>query len=433
MSEKSTMLSEIQNQLPPRSDEAYNSSDDLLTWMSSQFKRLGSIFRASAYGGEIYVVSDPVYADHVLRENWQNYRKGQAIKRVGFLLGNGLMVSEGNFWKSQRQMVQPAFHEEAVCALMQVITSANQALLSEWSTAAASNRSVNITSDISRMVLGITLRAIFGEDSEQMEAHFNVLSQESARNLQFAQTFRPLGKVIAALVAERRKENRTASGILGMLMNARDRKSGEPMPEAQLVAEVMTLIVAGHETTASTLSWAWYLLSIHPEVEEKLWRELDALPADRTPTLGDLPRFPFTRQVVEETMRLYPAGWLMTRRALKDDWLGEYFVPAGAEVYIAPYLIQRNPAIWDEPDRFDPDRFCPEKAAQRHPMAMIPFSAGPRKCIGESLARLEMQIHLMMVAKHLRLKRTEGQQVELEAGVNLRNKHDFLMEPAVRL
>jgi cytochrome P450 len=426
------MLSEIQGQLPPRSDEAYNSSDDLLKWMSSQFKRLGSIFRASAYGGEIYVVSDPVHVDHILRENWQNYRKGQAIKRVGFLLGNGLMVSEGNFWKSQRQMIQPAFHDEAISALMQVITSAHQTLLNEWTTAAGSGRSVNITSDISRMVLGITLRAIFGEDSEEMESHFNVLTVESARNLQFAQTFRPLGKMIAALVAKRRERNGSATGILGMLMNARDRKSGEPMPEAQLVAEVMTLIVAGHETTASTLSWAWYLLSTHPEVEAKLWRELDALPAGQTPTLADLPRFPFARQVVEETMRLYPAGWLMTRRALKDDWLGEYFVPAGVEVYIAPYLIQRNPAIWEEPDRFDPDRFSPDQAAKRHPMAMIPFSAGPRKCIGESLARLEMQVHMMMMARHLCLKPTAGQQVELEAGVNLRNKHDFLMEPAVR-
>jgi cytochrome P450 len=315
---------------------------------------------------------------------------------------------------------------------MSVITAANQTLLTEWSTAAGSKHSVNITSDISRMVLGITLHAIFGEDCEQMESHFNVLSVESARNLQFAQAFRPLGKVVAALVAERRKRNRSASDLLGMLMNARDRKSGEPMPESQLVAEVMTMIVAGHETTASTLSWAWYLLSIHPEVEQKLWHELDALPAGWTPALNDLPRFPFARQVVEETMRLYPAGWLMTRRALKDDWLGEYFVPAGAEVYIAPYLIQRNPAIWDEPDRFDPDRFCPAQAAQRHPMAMIPFSAGPRKCIGESLARLEMHTHLMMMAKQLRLKRTAGQQVELEAGVNLRNKYDFLMEPAFR-
>jgi cytochrome P450 len=422
----------VREKLPVQSDEAYNSSTDLLEWMSRQFNRFGSIFRASAYGGEIYVVSDPIHVDHVLRENWQNYRKGQAIKRVGFLLGNGLMVSEGNFWKSQRQMIQPGFHDDAVGALMPVITSANQALIDEWTAAAGKNCAINITSDISRTVLGITMRVIFGKDTEQMMPHFNVLSEESARNLQFAQTFRPLGKRVAELVIERRERNKADADFLGLLMHARDRKNGQPMSDNQVVTEVMTLVVAGHETTASTLNWTWYLLSNHPDVEEKLWRELDALPPGRTPTMADLPQFPFTRQVVEETMRLYPAGWLMTRRALKDDWLGEYFVPAGTEVYIAPYLIQRNPEIWSEPDRFDPDRFGAANSAGRHPMAMIPFSAGPRKCIGESLARLEMQIHLMMVARRLRLKGTAGQQVELEAGVNLRNKHDFLMEPAIR-
>jgi cytochrome P450 len=421
-----------EDRLPVRSEDSYNSSEDLLEWLSRQFKRFGSIFRAWAYGSEIYVVSEPSYVDHILRENWQNYRKGLAIKRVGFLLGNGLMVSEGDFWKSQRQMIQPAFHEEAVHALVHVIASENQTLLSKWTAAAENKRTINITSDISRAVLTITLRAIFGTDWEQMAPHFKVLSEESARTLQFAQTFRPLGKVINALVAKRRERNQTAADVLGLLMNARERKSGHLMPDNQLVSEVMTLIVAGHETTASTLNWAWYLLSNHPGVEEKLWRELDAGPASWPPGVADLARFSITRQVLDETMRLYPAGWLMTRRALKDDRLGEYLIPAGTEAYIAPYLIQRNPAVWDEPDRFDPDRFHPAETAGRHPMAMIPFSAGPRKCIGELLARVEMQIHLMMIAKHLRLKRLAGQKVELDAGVNLRNKHDFLMEPVIR-
>lgn len=417
---------------PMGPEKAYDPSEDLLEWLSRESKRFGSIFRATAYGGEIYVVSDPEYVDHVLRVNWQNYRKGQAIKRIGFLLGNGLMVSEGNFWKSQRQMIQPVFHEEIVRTLISVITSANESLLGEWSAAAQENRDVNITVDISRMVLGVTLRLIFGSDYERAATHFNVLSDESARHMQFAQTFRPLGKIIAGIAAERREEKRNAADILGMLMEARDRKNGQPMPENQLVSEVMTLIVAGHETTASTLNLAWYLIANHPDAEKKLWREADTLPAGHMPAMTDLPQFPYARQVIEETMRLYPAGWLLTRRALKDDRLGDYVVPAGTEVYIAPYLIHRNPAIWEEPDRFDPERFSSGKAATRHPMAMIPFSAGPRKCVGESLAWLEMHIHLMMAARHLRLRPTAGQQLELEAGVNLRSKHNLLMKPEIR-
>jgi cytochrome P450 len=147
------------------------------------------------------------------------------------------------------------------------------------------------------------------------------------------------------------------------------------------------------------------------------------------PEIGDPAKSVYTRQVIEETLRLYPAGWLMTRAALKNDRLGDYFVPAGTEIYISPYLIQRHPAFWEAPDRFDPDRFAPDQSRTRHPMTMIPFSAGPRKCIGESLARMEMQIHLTTIAKHLRLRCVGEQVIELEAGVNLRNKHDFIMVP----
>ena len=213
-----------------------------------------------------------------------------------------------------------------------------------------------------------------------------------------------------------------------MLMAARDPK-GQAMPDSQLVSEIMTLIVAGHETTASTLNWTWYLLSKNADVEEKLSSELNAVPGSDSPEIADLAKFVYTRQVIEETLRLYPPLWLMTRTALKNDQLGDYFVPAGTEIYISPYLIQRHPAFWKDPDRFNPDRFAPDESRTRHPMTMIPFSAGPRKCIGESLARIEMQIHLMTIAKHLRLRSVGEQPIQLEAGVNLRNKHDFIMTP----
>jgi cytochrome P450 len=417
-----------QGRIPPGPAENYDPSEDLLRWMNDQFDRFGSIYRASVYGTDMYVVSDPEYVDHVLRINWRNYKKGLAIKRIGFLLGNGLMVSEGEFWKSQRRMVQPAFHDKAIGALINVISAANIALLKKWKDAAQERESVNITSDLSHMVLKVVLLSIFGDDYEQVAPHFNILSDEWARNLQFAQRFTPLGKMVSGVAGQRRKQNRTATDMLGMLMAARDPK-GQAMPDGQLVREIMTLIVAGHETTASTLNWTWYLLSKSAEVAEKLSSELNAVPGSGSPEIGDLAKFVYTRQVIEETLRLYPAGWLMTRAALKDDRLGDYFVPAGTEIYISPYLIQRHPAFWEAPDRFNPDRFGPDESRTRHPMTMIPFSAGPRRCIGESLARMEMQIHLMTIAKHLRLRSVGEQPIQLEAGVNLRNKHDFIMTP----
>jgi len=401
--------------------------------MSDQFKRFGDMYRASIYGTNVYVVSDPQYADYILRENWQNYKKGQTIKRVGLLLGNGLMVSEGECWKSQRRMIQPAFHHEAIGALITVITAANVALLKKWEQAAHRQASVNVTRDISLMVLKVVLVSIFGDDYEQVAPHFNILSDESARDLQFAQAFRFLGRMVAQVAAQRRGENRISTDLLGMLMEARDRESGQGMPDRQLVSEIMTLIVAGHETTASTLNWTWYLLSQNSEVEERLSRELNHLLGSELPELGDLPKFTYTRQVMEEALRLYPPGWLMTRKALKDDQLGDYFVPAGTEIYISPYLIQRHPALWHAPDRFNPDRFGSDQSRDRHPLTMLAFSAGPRKCIGDFFARIEMELHLIMIAKRLRLRYADARPAELDASVNLRSKCDFVMTPEIKV
>ena len=415
--------------IPDGPDEKYDTSVDLLTWLETNFTRFGDLYRASIYGTSAYVVSDPDLADHVLRVNWQNYKKGQAIKRIGFLLGNGLMVSEGEQWKRQRRMIQPAFHEKALTTLTAVILAENFALLNQWEQAASSKQSVNITSNISSSILKITLVSIFGEDYEQVAAKFNIVSDEHARTMHFAESFRPLRKTVLEIALQRRARNVSGADFLGMLMEARDEKTGQPMSDAQLVSEIVTLVVAGHETTASTLNWAWYLLSQHPEVEEKLALELAALPANTLPTLNQLPQFPYSRQIIEETLRLYPAGWLMTRRAMKDDRLGEYFVPAGTEIYIAPYLIQRHPALWRQPSRFNPDRFATDQSKERHPHAMIPFSAGPRKCIGEMLARIEMQFHLMIIARRLHLTYESETAPEMDAGVNLRSRHDFFMTP----
>jgi cytochrome P450 len=418
-------------QIPSGPAEKYNPSEDLLSWMSGHFKRFGDVYKASVHGADVYVVSDPRYADHVLRENWQNYKKGQAIKRVGLLLGNGLMVSEGEFWKSQRRMIQPAFHHEAIAALAGVFVAANAALLNRWERAARENANVNVTRDVSLMVLNVVLSSIFGNDYEEVAPHFSILSAESARDLQFVQAFRSLGKIVGQIAAQRRKQNIISTDILGMLMEARDRESGQVMRDGQLVSEIMTLVVAGHETTASSLNWIWYLLSQNSDVEVKLSKELNSLLGAEFPKLGDLPKFTYTRQVLEEALRLYPPGWLMTRKALRDDQLGDYFVPAGTEIYISPYLIQRHSAHWDTPDLFNPDRFGPDQSRDRHPLTMHAFSAGPRKCIGDLFARIEMQIHLMMIAKQLRL-RYAGKPPELDAGVNLRNKFDFIMGPEIK-
>ena len=417
--------------VPPGPTAKYEKTQDLLEWMNEQFNRFGDVYKASLFGTEVYVINDPQYVDHVLRVNWRNYRKGIAIKRIRVLLGNGLMVSEAASWKAQRQMIQPAFHHEMTSALLDVISAANLVLLQKWRRAARNTETVNITRDVSDMILNVGLTSIFGDDYDQVAPHFQVLFDESARNLRFAEAFKPVRKVVLDIATRRRKRT-SASDILSILALARDRTSGQPMADNQLVDEIITLVVAGHETTASTLNWVWYLLSRHPKVEDKLLNELETISGQGFNCLADMTKLGYARQILDETLRLYPPGWLMTRKAVKDDQFGQYFVPSGTEVYISPYLIQRHPSIWDSPEEFDPDRFEAARSRGRHPMTMLPFSAGPRRCIGEALARIEMQMHLVMIAKHLRLRCPDTQRVQLETGVNLRNKYEFMMTPEIR-
>jgi cytochrome P450 len=418
--------------IPAGPKEKYTVSDDLLGWMGRQFGIFGDIYKASVYRTSVYVIRDPEFAHHVLVENWQNYVKGQAIRRVALLLGNGLMVSKGDHWKRQRRMIQPAFNHESVGHSIKLITAVNTELLRKWQLAAQRQDSVNVTRDVSSMALEVVLRFILGGDYEQVGFHFDLLSQDPARNIEFACSFRALGKIILQVVVDRRRMDGgvVSTDALGMLMRARDPQSGQLMQDSQLVDEILTLIVAGHETTASTLNWLWYLLSQHPEVEQKLANELNTLTT--CSEFAEVSRSLYARQIIDETMRLYPAGWVVTRKALCDDRLGEYFVPTGTEIYVSPYFIQRHPDLWEEPDRFNPDRFRPENSKHRHRLATIPFSAGPRNCIGEHFARTEMQIHLMTIARHLRLRYVPSKPIELDAGVNLRSKFDFIMYPEAK-
>lgn len=417
--------------LPPGPDEPYSSEEDLLSWMNVNFRRYGDIYKASIFGSSVYVVSNPDYVERILRLNWQNYlRKGQVVKRIALLLGNGLISSNGEFWKGQRQMIQPAFSKSSVCSFKDIFVRTNTELLGRWLLAAKRGERVNVTQDVSAMVLRATLLAIFGDDYDTVAPYFSILAEQSARNFEFAGAFRPLGKIIQQIVSRRRDHRIITSDLLGRLMEARSRQHGAPMPDAQLVKEIMTLIVAGHETTASLLNWLWYLLSRHPQVQAKLCDEFGRFPWGEVPSVDLFPKYAYTLQVIEETLRLYPPLWLMTRRAVNDDQLGDFFVPAGTEIYISPFLIQRNPYLWQTPDDFDPDRMNSCNRGDRHELSACPFGAGPRNCVGESFARIEIQYHLMMFGRELRLNSHQQGQISA-SGMNLLSREDFTMLPEI--
>ena len=426
--------------LPPGSAEPLDISfrDDALAMLCRSFAKYGDAFRvfSPVTKADIYVFSHPDHVRHVLVDNHHNFTKGIGIERVGILLGNGIMVSEGELWRRQRKMIQPAFHRDVIARMVGHIQSANLLLLNQWTVSAENNEEINLTQDMSDVTLNIVLRAIFSDDLETIiSLHgsnpFAILTDETERNLAFAYKFRSLGKLIMECVKRRLAQKQEHFDLLAMLLAARDRKSGEPMPDRQLLDEIMTLIVAGHETTASALNWMWYLLSQHPAVERDLHAEIDAL-TDTPSTMDDIAQLKFTRQVIEETLRLYPPGWLLTRRSISADKIGGYAIAPGTDVFISPYLVHRHPQFWDQPDDFDPQRFAAAPAAHRNRFAYLPFALGPRACIGEQFAMLEMMLHTALLARRIRLRYLPKQAIELECQVNLRTKHPLYMQTEKR-
>jgi len=421
---------------PPEPDSQFDigSTEDSLERMSELFARYGDIYRVYAPGRKsyTYVIHHPDDVKRVLVSNHKNYTKGVGLDRVKILLGNGIMTSEGEFWRRQRYMMQPMFHRRVITEFARVIDEANDRFIARWEAQAERGESVNVTDDMSALTLDIVLRAVFGRDLDRLSQEsggnpFAVVTREPARNLQFAYKFRSLGKLVAALMRRRASEAEEHVDFLAMLMSARDKDTGDAMSERELIDEVMTLVVAGHETTASALNWTWYLLALHPQVESRLHAEIDAAPTSAAPSLARMEALPYTQQVVNEALRLYPPGWLLSRRALGADVLAGFEIPAGADVLLSPYLLHRHPRFWPEPDAFKPERFASENEAARPRFAYMPFAAGPRHCIGETFALYEMLMHLYKVARRYRLTYLPAEPVELEAQINLRTKKPLYM------
>jgi cytochrome P450 len=422
--------------LPPQADVQFDvgATEDSLERMTQLFARYGDIYRVYAPGrkSHTWVINHPDDVKRVLVGNHRNYTKGTGLDRVKILLGNGIMTSEGDFWRRQRYMMQPLFHRRVVTEFNQLIDAANSRFIDKWAAQAARGERVNLTDDMSELTLEIVLGSIFGKDLANLTQQpggnpFLVVTRETARDLKFAYQFRSLAKLVSALMAKRRAEPAEHFDYLSMLMNARDKESGDAMTERALIDEVMTLVVAGHETTASGLNWAWYLLARHPEADARMHAEIEATPELAAPALSQMEQLPYTQNVVNEALRLYPPGWLLSRRSLESDVLSGYEIPPGTDVLLSPYLLHRHPKYWKEPDAFRPERFDAAHESERPRFAYIPFAAGPRHCIGESLALYEMLMHLYKVARHYRLTLASDEPIELEAQINLRTRKPLFM------
>jgi cytochrome P450 len=422
---------------PPEPEFHFNVGEapDSLERMCELYARFGDIYRiyVPSRRDYVYVINHPDDVKRVLVSNHGNYRKGFGLDRVRMLLGNGIVTSDGELWRTQRYMMQPMFHRRVVTQWGAIIDAVNDRLIERWQRLAGAGEPINVTDEMSGLTLDFILRAIFGEDLDRLAAEmgqnpFDIISQDSARDLAFASKFYRLRKLVAGIALRRRDRPAESLDLVGMLVQARDKASGAPMGERELVDEVMTLIVAGHETAASGLNSVWYLLSQHPEVEAKLHREIDAAPARAATDLKLSESLSYTRRIIHEALRLYPPVWVISRRSIAADRLAGYQIPAGAELLLSPYLVHRHPRFWPDPERFDPDRAEPEAQGAGSLFARIPFGAGARHCIGESMALYEMSMHVLRVARLFRLTHAPGPPPELEAMINLRTRHPVFMQ-----
>lgn len=371
----------------------------------------------------------PNYIEHVLLGNHDNYRKSDILRKAGSrLIGNGLVISDGAFWQRQRRIMAPAFHHRRIAEFVAVMAECAAAMRENW---AGRTEPFDVTADMRGLTLDIINRTMFSTDiSGEVGTVRRLMDLVLARKPSLLDLLglpgwlpRPDGRVyrqvaaafddmVARLLAERRRDGAADRGdLLAMLLAARDPETGEGMSDRQLHDEILTIFIAGHETTATALSWTWYLLASHPEAEAALHAEIDRVIGGRLPGFADLADLRWTRMVVEEAMRLYPPAHTILRTAVGEDRIGKVRVPPGATIVIRPYVTHRNPKLWPQPERFDPMRFSPEAGAQRHRFAYLPFGGGPRICIGNGFALAEAQIILATIAQRYRLRIAPGHAV----------------------
>jgi enediyne biosynthesis protein E7 len=427
--------------IPPGPTEGFDlgGDEESLARLQVYFARFGDVYRvfAPSRGVFRYVINHPDDVKRVLLTNHRNYTKGEGMDRVKILLGNGIMTSEGAFWRRQRRMMQPSFHRRVIDQFSVLINEVNEKFAQRWAAAAARGEAVNVSGDTSELTLEIVLKSIFGSDLARLERQmgvnpFEVVAKQSNRDLKFAFQFRSLARLVGELIENRLHAPEEHFDFLSMLMLARDRETDEPMSAKELIDEVLTLIVAGHETTAAALTWTWYLVSAHPEAAERLQAEADATAGQALLSLGAAEAMSFTHQVLLESLRLYPPGWLITRRSIDADELGGFEIAPRTDIFISPYMLHRHPAFWSDAEEFKPERFADADANERHKFAYIPFAVGPRHCIGENMAMFEMLVHMRAMTRRFRLRRATGEPIEFEAQINLRPRSNLMMTVETR-
>ncbi len=408
----------------------------------------GDIVRVHWHGEHYLTLCvSPEAVERVLQANWTNYPKGFFYKRLSVFTGQGLFTSEGDLWLRQRRLAQPAFHRARIADLAPLMARTVEEMCERW-TNNPTDEPFDVADEMMRLALQVAGRALFGADLHgaravefhhlmnaamlHVEHRFNPLSLPekvpTRRNQRFKAVKAKLDDWIIGIAQQRRNSSHAGRGndLLQLLIDARDEETGAPMSDRQLADEVITLLVAGHETSADALAWGFSLLARNPDKRAQLEAEAATLNG-HLPTYDDLENLPYARMVFEESLRLYPPIWALARTATNDDCVGGYQIKAGSDVVVPPFLTHRHPEVWPDPETFEPERFAPAQVSARPKFAYYPFGGGPRLCIGQGFALMEGQIALSVIASRFRLELAPGEKLEMYPSLALRPRGGLWM------
>ncbi|MCA9592215.1 MAG: cytochrome P450 [Myxococcales bacterium] len=418
----------------------YRFLSDSVGVVSERFERHGDIYYVPGKPDGLYVLRHPDHVYRVLVEQASSFTKQHdALERLSRVLGGGLLTSDGDAWRRHRRMIQPAFQHARLVGYCSLMTQATEALAERWHDGAT----VDMGHEMMTLTLDVVCRALFSHDAGQEAsevAEAMATLQDSVTRPDLLPAWFPspgrrrlrgaiesLDRIIYGMIRARRGRGLgDHDDLLDRLLSAQD-DAGTGLTEREVRDELVTLFLAGHETTAQALTWTWYLLSQHPEVAARLGRELSEVLGGRSPSYEDLDRLPYTEQVIEEAMRLYPPVYVIARRAAEDVTVGEYRVPRGSELVIWVLLTHRDPRWYPEPLSFRPERFAPEAKAALPRAAYVPFGAGPRTCIGKVFAMLEARLILATLFQRFRPALVPGHRVALKPRVTLTPEHGMPM------
>ena len=403
-------------------------------------RKFESIYKVSNPIRHVYVSHDPDIIKHILQDNNKNYHKSFGYEILKLLLGNGLLTSEDDFWRKQRRLAQPAFHKQRLANLNDLMLGFSLELAENIEKQGKSD--FNIAPEMMEVALKIVSKSLFGSDIDNLvdkvSDNLDIVleaAMKRIRNPLYPPTWFPtpsnfvekkgmngLIEVVTGIISKRRNESAQKDDLLAMLMEAKDEETGEQMSDQQLLDECMTIFLAGHETTAVGMSWMIYCLTQNPEVTDKLCTEIDLVLEGRNPTIEDLRKLTYTRMVVDELLRLYPPAWIIGRKSLNADIVKGYELPADTNILFPTFAVQRDPRWWDEPEKFIPERFSKENNSKRHKYVYFPFGGGPRLCIGNNFALMEMQIITVVLMQRFKFNLKDGFEPELDPLITLRPK-----------